>query len=421
MSTAEQPERVVAVRAPGRAAFAFVFVTVMLDMLALGIMAPVLPKLVVQFEGGNVASAAAITGVFSFAWAAMQFFFSPVQGTVSDRFGRRPVLLASTLGLGLDYVVMALAPSVGWLFLGRVFSGITAASFSTAGAYIADVTPPEKRAAKFGLLGAAFGLGFIVGPAAGGLLGAVSLRLPFWVAAVLSLANFAYGLFILPESLPPGRRARVSWKSANPLGSLALLRSQRGLLGLTASTALYYLAHDALPSMFVLYTVYRYGWSERRIGLVLAGIGVSTTLVSALLVGPAVKRLGERRALLAGLVIGVAGFGTYAGAASQWVFLAGIPLVALWGIAGPAMQALISRRVGASEQGRLQGALSSLRGITGMIGPLAFTQSFAAAIAPARAVKLPGTPYWLAAALLAASAVVGAMASRSRDDDVLVR
>jgi DHA1 family tetracycline resistance protein-like MFS transporter len=219
-----------AARTPGRAAFAFIFVTVALDMLALGIMAPVLPKLVIQMEGGDVARAASITGVFGFAWAAMQFLFSPLLGAVSDRFGRRPVVLLSNLGLGLDYVVMALAPTLSWLFVGRIVSGITAASFSTAGAYIADVSPPEKRAAQFGMLGAAFGLGFIIGPAAGGLLGGVDLRLPFWVAAALSLANACYGFFILPESLPRERRARLELAKANPLGSLRLLRSRPALL-----------------------------------------------------------------------------------------------------------------------------------------------------------------------------------------------
>ncbi|MFL5347882.1 MAG: TCR/Tet family MFS transporter [Hyalangium sp.] len=390
-----------ALRTPNRAAFAFIFVTVMLDMLALGIMVPVLPKLIIAFEGGDRAGAASVTGLFGFTWAAMQFVFSPVLGTLSDRFGRRLVILLSNFGLGLDYVLMALAPSLGWLFAGRLISGITAASFSTASAYIADVTPAEQRAARFGMLGAAFGLGFIVGPAVGGLLGDISLRLPFWAAAGLSLVNAAYGFFILPESLPPERRTEFAWRRANPLGSMKLLRSHGELLGLAAATFLYSLAHESLPSMFVLYTDYRYGWSERMVGLTLAAVGVCSTIVSAALVGPAVARLGERRALLVGLFFGALAFLVYALAPTGRLFLVGIPFGALLGLAGPAMQALMTRRVEASHQGQLQGALSSLRGITGMMGPVLFTQIFAVAIRDTSLPHLPGAPYLLAGALMA--------------------
>src|SRR5580692_8391546 len=219
----------------GRAAFAFIFITVALDMVALGIIIPVLPRLIVQFEQGDMAMAATQTGVFAFVWAAMQFVFAPVMGALSDRFGRRPVVLLSNFGLGCDYVLMALAPTLSWLFVGRVISGITSASFPTANAYIADVTPEDQRAAKFGMLGAAFGLGFIIGPALGGMLGGMGLRYPFWAAAGLSLANAAYGFFILPESLPKERRAAFSLRKANPIGSLKLLRSHRELFGLATA------------------------------------------------------------------------------------------------------------------------------------------------------------------------------------------
>jgi DHA1 family tetracycline resistance protein-like MFS transporter len=385
---------------PGRAAFIFIFITVMLDMLALGIMLPVLPKLIIDFEGGDRASAASITGVFGLTWAAMQFVFSPVLGTLSDRFGRRPVILLSNLGLGLDYVLMALAPSLSWLFVGRLISGITAASFSTAGAYIADVTPAEQRAARYGMLGAAFGLGFIVGPAVGGVLGDISLRLPFWAAAGLSLINAGYGFFILPESLSPERRSKFVWARANPLGSLKLLSSHRELLGLTSVTFLIYLAHESLPSMFVIYSDYRYGWGERTVGLVLAAVGVCQTIVSAALVGPLVKRLGERRALFAGLFFGVLAFMAYGLAPTGALMLLGIPFGAMQGLANPAMQALMTRRVEPSSQGQLQGALSSIRGITGMIGPVLFTQIFAMAIRDGTALPhLPGAPYLLAGIL----------------------
>jgi DHA1 family tetracycline resistance protein-like MFS transporter len=400
-------------RQPGRAAVAFVFVTVMLDMLALGVMAPVLPKLIVGFEGGDMERAAAITGLFSFAWAAMQFLASPVLGALSDRFGRRPVILLSNLGLGLDYVLMALAPDLAWLFVGRLVSGITASSFATASAYIADVTPPEQRAAKFGLLGAAFGIGFIGGPALGGLLGGIDLRLPFWIAAALSLANAAYGLLILPESLPPERRARFSWKGANPFGSMALLRSQPALLGLAAASVLMYLAHESLPSLYVLYVMQRYGWDATAVGLSLAVIGAGSMVVSVALVGPAVARLGERLAMAVGLACGAAGFALFALAPVGWAFLAAIPLISLWGLTGPALQALMSRRVGADGQGRLQGALGGLRGITGMLGPVLFTQAFAVGIAPRIGLGAPGLPYGLAAVFLALAMVLGWRVTRS--------
>jgi MFS transporter, DHA1 family, tetracycline resistance protein len=392
-----------AVTPHGRAAFAFIFVTVLLDMLALGIIVPVLPKLIIRFEHGNMSMAATQTGVFAFVWAAMQFVFAPVMGALSDRFGRRPVVLLSNFGLGCDYILMAVAPTLSWLFLGRVISGITAASFPTANAYIADVTPAQERAAKFGMLGAAFGLGFIIGPALGGVLGGMGLRYPFWAAAGLSLANAAYGFLILPESLPKERRAPFSLRKANPMGSLKLLRSHPELFGLATAMFLYYNAHEALPSMFVIYTDYRYHWSAQLTGWALAGVGVGTTIVSAALISLAIKRLGEIRTMFTGMLCGVAGFALFALAPGTAIFLIGIPFLSLWGLASPAVQALMTKRVEPSEQGQLQGALMSLFGVAGMIGPLVFTQVFALAIAPSRAVQFPGVPYWLAAALLAGS------------------
>jgi DHA1 family tetracycline resistance protein-like MFS transporter len=403
-------------RRASRAAFAFIFVTVALDMLALGIMVPVLPKLIIQLEGGDMALAASMTGIFGFTWNAMQFLFSPLVGAASDRFGRRPIVLLSNFGLGLDYVLMALAPNLAWLFAGRVISGITAASFSSATAYVADVSPPEKRAAHLGMIGAAFGLGFIVGPAVGGLLGQIDLRLPFWVAASLSLANAAYGFFVLPESLPRERRAKIVWAKASPLGSMALLRSRQALLGLAAVTFLDYVAHESLPSCFVIYTDYRYGWNERNVGLVLAAVGLSTTIVQAALIGPAVKKLGERGALIAGMALGAVAFTFYGAASDGAVFLLGIPFGALWGIAAPALQALMTRQVDPMQQGRLQGAISSLRGIGGLIGPLMFTQAFAAAIRKDALLPIPGAPYFLAAILLVACTAASAHVTRPAAD-----
>lgn len=264
---------------PRRAAVAFIFVTIVLDVLAIGIVAPVLPKLVEDFVGGDTAYASSVFGVFGTAWAVMQFVFSPILGALSDRFGRRPVLLASMFGLSLDYVLMALAPTLGWLFVGRLISGMTAASFSTANAYISDVTEPEDRAAAFGMMGAAFGLGLVLGPALGGLLGAHGPRIPFWVAAVFSGVNAVYGLLVLPESLPPERRVPFTWGRANPVGSLRMLGASPGLAPLAATHLLSGLGQNVYPAVFVLSTGYRFGWDERTVGLTLAGVGMASMVV----------------------------------------------------------------------------------------------------------------------------------------------
>jgi DHA1 family tetracycline resistance protein-like MFS transporter len=391
-----------------RAALAFIFVTIVLDMFALGMIIPVLPHLIEDFLGGDTAGAARVYGVFGTVWALMQFLFMPVVGALSDRFGRRRVVLLSNLGLGLDYVLMALAPNLWWLFVGRVISGITAASVSTGMAYIADVTPPAQRATAFGKVGVAFGLGFVLGPALGGLLGSVDPRLPFWVAAALSLANAAYGYFILPESLPPERRRAFEWRRANPVGSLALLRRHPELSGLAGVVFLSNLAHVALPATFVLYAAYRYGWQEREVGLVMAGVGICSALVQGGLVGPAVRRFGERRALLVGLICGAIGFLGYGLAPTGLLFLAAVPVVALWGLASPAAQGIMTQHIGPTEQGELQGATGSLMGIATMIGPGLFAGIFAHAIGAGARWHAPGAAFVLAALLLAAGALLAA-------------
>jgi len=396
----------------GRAAFVFILVMVALDMVAFGIIAPVLPDLIRQFESGDFARASSVTGYFGFAWATMQFIFSPVLGACSDRFGRRPVMLISCFGLSIDYVFMAVAPSLRWLLMGRIISGITTSNVSTAFAYVTDVTKPEERAKPFGLVSAAFGLGFVIGPAVGGWLGNMNLRFPFWAAAALSFGNALYGYFVLPESLPPERRAKSAWHMANPLGSLRLLSSHTELAGLSVVTTLYYLAHNSLPSMWALYTEYRYVWSRRDVGLSLAVVGVCAAVVSGALVGPFVKRFGERRSLLSGLLFGTMGFAGFALASRGWMILAVIPFIALWGIAAPAMQSLMARHVDPSSQGKLQGAINSLRAITGMAGPVLFTQVFAIAISPRYGLHLPGAPYYLAALLLGASLLLAVYVTR---------
>jgi DHA1 family tetracycline resistance protein-like MFS transporter len=399
---------------PRRAAVAFVLVTIALDVIAIGIVIPVLPKLIESMSGGNTARAAEVFGLFSSSWALMQFFFSPLLGMLSDRFGRRPVILLSNLGLGLDYVLMAVAPSLAWLFLGRILSGICAASFSTASAYIADVTPPEKRAAAFGTIGAAFGLGFVLGPALGGLLGELDPRLPFWVAAGFSLANAAYGYFILPESLPPERRDGFSLAKANPVGALRLLASHPGLLGLAGVVFLFQLAHTVLPAVTVLYAGHRYGWGPREIGLLLALVGICAAVVQGGLTRPIVAHFGERVALLAGIAFGTIGFAVYGLAPSGLLFLLGVLPQSLWGLSSAATQSLMSQRVSASEQGQLQGAGSSMMAIANMGGPILFAFVFSAAIAPGRATALAGAPYLLAAAMLVGAGVLARRVTRGR-------
>lgn len=394
-------------------AVAFILVTVALDVIAFGIIAPVLPQLIQQFENGDASRAAETYGVFATAWALMQFVFSPLLGMLSDRFGRRKVLLISLLGLGLDYVLMAVAPSLAWLFVGRVISGITAATYSTAAAYIADVTPPEKRAAKFGLVGAAWGIGFIAGPMLGGLFGEIDLRLPFWVAAGLAILNAAYGWFVLPESLPRENRAHAfDWKRANPVGALALIRSRKGLTGLVAVQGLYTIAHYSLPSVFVLYTSYRYQWGPKEVGLTLAAIGVCTAIVQGGLIGRAVHALGERRAVIVGLACGATAYTGYALAPSGLWLLLPILIGAFNGLYGPASQALMTQRVGPSEQGQLQGVNGSLLGLAGLFAPILFTFSFAQSIKPDAGVHVPGTPFFIAAALTLAALLVAVKVAR---------
>jgi DHA1 family tetracycline resistance protein-like MFS transporter len=390
----------------------FILVTVLLDMLSFGIIIPVLPKLVEEFLGGDTARAAMIYGLMGTAWAMMQFFGSPIQGALSDRFGRRPVVLLSNAGLGLDYIVMALAPTVAWLFLGRAISGLASSSFSTAGAYIADVTAPEQRAAAFGKIGMVFGLGFIFGPALGGWLGAIDPRLPFWGAAGLSLLNACYGFFVLPESLPREQRMAFKWQRANPVGSLVLLRSHHELFGLAVVAFLGYLAHAVLPSVSVLYMGYRYGWGTAAVGLMMAGVGVAAMIVQGGLIRPITARLGERTTQLLGLLCGGIGFSVYGLAPEGWIFCLGIPVMAFWGLAGPATQALMTKRVSSSEQGQLQGAIASINGLTGLIGPTLFTQSFAHFIGPAAAWHLPGAPFLLASAMLLSAAAIAWRATR---------
>ena len=382
-----------------KAAVIFILVTVTLDILAMGLIIPVLPKLILDFLGGEMTDAAKWSARFAVVFALMQFFFSPLLGVLSDRFGRRPIILLSNLGLGLDYIVMAMAPTLSWLFLGRIISGITTSSIPTAMAYIADVTPKEKRAGAFGLIGVAFGVGFTFGPAIGGLAGDINPRLAFWIAAALSLANWLWGYFFVPESLAQNQRKEFKLRRANPVGSLTLLRSHHELWRLTTIQFLAYLAHNVF-SVWALYAIYRYSWSQGMIGLSLMVVGIVTAAISGGLTGPMVKRFGEKRTLYIGQFFGASGM-LVAGLAKTGAWLlASVPIISLWNISMPAAQSMMTHRVSEREQGELQGALQSMRSITFIIGPWVFLRIFGWFIDPKNRIHLPGAPYYLAAALL---------------------
>ena len=392
---------------PRRAALVFIFITVLIDILAFGLIIPVLPHLIENFLAGNVSRAAIWYGWFSTAYMTMQFFFTPVQGALSDWLGRRPVILLSNLGLGLDFILMATVNTLPLLFIGRIISGITAASFSTANAYIADVTPPQKRAQAFGMVGMAFGIGFIVAPAVGGLLGEINVRLPFWAAVAMSLTNFAYGVFVLPESLPPEKRTpKFDWAHANPFGALKLLRRYPQVLGLVGVLFLMALAHMVYPTTFVLYADYRFGWGPRMVGYTLALVGLMSAIVQGGLIKRIVGWLGERRAMLFGLFCGTLGFTLYGLAPSGYWIWAAMPIAALWGVAGPAAQAMMTRIVDPREQGRLQGAVASLSAIAGIIAPTLFTRTFAAVTHANMHNAWAGITFGLAAAMVGAGFVL---------------
>lgn len=392
---------------PGRrAAASFIFLTITLDMLAVGMIAPVLPRLIASFMAGDAGGSARMLGYFSTTFAVMNFFFSPLLGSLSDRFGRRPVVLLSNFGLGLDYLLMAWAPALGWLFVGRVISGLTTSTIPTGMAYMTDVTPPEKRAGVFGLLGAAFGVGFVLGPAFGGILGGINPRLPFWVAAGLSLLNGLYGIFVLPESLPLEHRSKFSWKNANPLGSLRLLKKNKVLLGLAAVLVLGYLAQQSLMNVYVLYCDYRFHWSDRSVGLSLALVALFSGFYGAGLVKPLVKRIGERNALTFGLIGGAAGYIMFGLSHTGLLLLLGIPVLNLMSVGWPSAQAIMSRECKPNEQGQMQGAVQSLRGLSGIFGPVMFTWVFSQTYGPAAPLHLPGAAFFLASSLLLASVCV---------------
>ena len=383
-------------RTPG---LAFIFVTLLIDILGFGLLIPILPKFVALLSGRGISAGARDYGWLLSLYGLMQFLFAPMLGTLSDRYGRRPVLLLSLLFSGIDYAIMALAPNLLWLYVGRTLSGITGASFTAATAYIADVSPPEKRSQNFGLIGAAFGVGFILGPAAGGLLGALGPRVPFWAAAALAGANLLYGFFILPESLPLDKRRAFSWRDANPLGALRLLGRYPVVWGLTGALVTSNLASQSLNSTWILYTSAKFAWGVRENGWSLAVFGAVALIFQVGLGRVLLPRLGDRRTVLLGLAVGAAQYVAFALATQGWMIYAITFAGGVSFLSGQAMQGLLSRQVGEDEQGTLQGALTSLVSLTGIVGPVIATNLFAYFTRPAAPVHVPGISFLLAAAL----------------------
>ena len=388
------------------AAVGFIFVTLLLDIVGLGIIIPVIPQLIQELTGADVSEASRYGGWLLFAYAFFQFLFAPMVGALSDRYGRRPVLLLSLLGFGLDYLVLAFAPTLAWLFVARVVSGIFGASFTTGFAYIADVSPPEKRAQNFGLVGAAFGLGFIIGPVTGGILGELGPRVPFLVAAGLTLLNMAYGYFVLPESLPADRRRPFEWKRANPLGTLLALRRYPQVVGLISSLVFVYIASHAVQGTWAYFTIEKFNWSPKDIGLSLGAVGILSAFVQGFLIRKAIPALGTWRTLIVGMVCNVTGLVLFALVQSQWMLYAFLIPYAFGGLAGPALQGLLSNGVPENEQGELQGAMSSMMSATSIVGPPLMTTIFATFTEDGAPVYFPGAPFVAGAVLSALSLVL---------------
>lgn len=381
------------------AALGFIFVTVLVDVIGLGIIIPVLPGLIMDLTGSDISQASYIGGWLMFAYAAMQFLFSPILGGLSDQYGRRLVLLMSLFGFGIDYFFMAWAPTIVWLFLGRIIAGITGASFTTASAYIADVSEPEKRAQNFGMIGAAFGLGFIIGPMAGGLLGAYGVRVPFYAAAGLTLLNWLYGFFVLPESLALENRRKFTWKRANPLGTLKNLSRYPLVLGLVTTLVLVYIAGHATQSTWAYFTVEKFGWSEAEVGYSLGFVGFMIALVQGVLIRPIMKSTGPKKALYIGLTFNALGCLLIALATEGWMLYAIMVPYAFGGLAGPSLQGIMSNGVPANEQGELQGGLTSLISLTSIIGPVMMTSIFGYFSSEKSPVYLPSAPFYLSVVL----------------------
>ncbi len=394
------------VKSKKQAALGFIFVTLLVDVMGFGIIIPVMPQLIQHLIHGTVSEAAPYAGWLAFAYASMQFFFSPVIGNLSDKYGRRPVLLCSLLGFGVDYLFLAFAPTVGWLFVGRIIAGITGASFTTASAYIADISTPEKRAANFGIVGVAFGIGFIIGPVIGGILGSYDTRYPFLAAAVFALLNTAYGYFILPESLSKENRRPLDLKRCSPWGSLIQLRKYKAVIGLAFSLFLIYFAVQSVQSVWTFYTFQKFHWTKAMVGYSLGVVGLLVAAVQGGLIRIIIPKIGQERSIWIGLLLYTAGLVLFAFATKSWMMFAFLVPYCLGGIAGPALQGYMSNNVPANEQGELQGALTSLVSLSTIFGPLVMTWSFYYFTKPGAPFQFPGAPFAIGSILMLLSAIL---------------
>lgn len=386
------------------AALGFIFITLLIDVIGLAIIIPVFPKLIEGLIHGNISDASRISGLLLVAYAVMQFLFSPLVGNLSDKYGRRPVLLFSLLGFGIDYLFLAFAPSIGWLFIGRVIAGITGASFTTASAYIADVSSPEKRSQNFGMIGVAFGLGFIIGPVIGGVLGKMNVHYPFYAAAALALLNAAYGFFILPESLAKEHRRPFSWKRSNPLGTLVQLKKYPAVIGLAICLFVVYFAGHAVQSVWTFYTMQKFNWDEDLVGYSLGFIGLLIALVQGGLIRVVIPKIGQERSIWVGLILYSIGMLLFGLANQSWMMFAYMIPYSLGGIAGPALQGVMTNEVPANEQGELQGGLTSLMSLSSIFGPWFMTYIFYFFTSGKAPMYLPAAPYYIAAILMLISA-----------------
>ena len=402
-----------------KAAIGFILVTVLIDVIGLGIIIPVAPKLIMELTGEGVSAASRYGGWLSFAYALMQFLFAPVLGALSDRYGRRPVLLLSLLGFGIDYIILAIAPSMFWLFLARVLSGMAGASITTASAYVADVSPPEQRAQNFGLIGAAFGLGFIIGPLLGGVLGEYGTRVPFWFAAGLSILNCLYGFFVLPESLAPENRRSFDWRRANPLGSIRQLRRYPSLSGLLIALGFVYLASHAVQSTWSYYNIGKFAWDGMMVGYSLAVVGVMVALVQGVLIRSVIPRFGKERSLYFGLALYAVGMLLYAFAWEGWMMFAFSAVYCAGGISGPALQGIISSHIPPNEQGELQGGLTSLMSAAAILGPPLMTNLYSAFTGPKAPFVFHGAPFLAGSLFFIVSALL-AHASLTKGKDAAI-
>ncbi len=381
-------------------ALTFIFITLLVDVIGFAIIIPVLPKLIEKLSHTDLSHASKISGLLLVAFSVMQFLFSPLIGNLSDRYGRRPVLLLSLIGFGIDYLFLAFAPTIGWLFVGRIIAGITGASFTTASAYIADVSAPEKRAQNFGMIGVAFGLGFIIGPVIGGLLGKMDTQYPFYAAAALAFLNATYGFFILPESLSADHRRPLDWKRCNPLGSLLQLRRYPAVLGLAISFFVVYFAGHAVQSVWTFYTMLKFEWNEAMVGYSLGFVGLMIAAVQGGLIRIVIPKLGQKKSIWVGLLLYSIGMLLFGLASEGWMMFAFLVPYALGGIAGPAIQGFMTNEVPRNEQGELQGALTSLMSLSSIFGPWFMTWIFYYFTNSHAPLYLPGAPYFIASVLM---------------------